>query len=722
MTREIRIAVYGDVNLNILDGSAVWLQSVVIALSREPRNALTVILKAREERDLLTAPLRTLPGVTVINPVERGWYGGPELSRNQAVDVLEKLDGETRFDAVILRGFHLCLSAVSRKSRQLHGRLWPYLTDIPQDPNELTDEIVGQIDAIADASRYLLCQTEALRSHLESWIPAARGKAILLPPMTPDEVPVHAPDPAPLSEGDALRLVYIGKYAPMWNTYEMTQATTRLRGRGVPVELHMVGDKIHRPKEQPGYYEKMERALSSTAGVRWHKAKSREETLAFLAQQHVALGWRDAGLDDSLELSTKLLEYGAVGVPAIVNRNVMHEELLGADYPLFANTADEFEAAVAGARAADVRRAAVQRCAEAARAFTFRNVAAQIQPFLDRTVPRRKAKRPLQVLVVSHDFKFFTRIAEHLGAIRGVELTSDVWEAIDKHDPKKSEELLAKADVIVCEWATNHAVWYSKRKRPGQKLIVRLHRFELYRRYPHHMAFDAIDRVVFVGDYYRDEAIAKLGWPPEKLLVVPNWVDTKLLDRPKAFHAIFNLGMIGIAPMRKRLDRGLTVLERLRAVDDRFQLHVKTKQAWDYPWIWREPAEQAHYREVFRRIGATPALRGAVHFDRFGADVGAWLRKIGFVLSTSDDESFHLAPAEGMASGALPMLLPWAGAASIYPPEHVYADEDAMVEAILRTVDDGTWEASGARAKAFIEEKYSVERVCEAWERLVLED
>jgi glycosyltransferase involved in cell wall biosynthesis len=146
---------------------------------------------------------------------------------------------------------------------------------------------------------------------------------------------------------------------------------------------------------------------------------------------------------------------------------------------------------------------------------------------------------------------------------------------------------------------------------------------------------------------------------------------------------------------------------------------VKSKLPWEYPWIWSSQEEQEHYGQVFRRINSDPHLKDAVHFDGFGGDVPAWLRKIGWVLSTSDDESFHLAPAEGMASRALPMILPWPGADSIYPGNWVKQNEYEMAESILATTAGGDWTKLGEQARAQIEENFSVERVCQAWEQLV---
>lgn len=717
---EVRFAVYGDVDLNIIDGSAVWLQSTVSVLARQPRLHTTVVLKARQKRDLLTGPLGALESVTIINPIEEGRFAAERLSRAQALTTLSELDDSARFDAVLLRGFGLCYEAATQWRRRFGGRLWCYLTDIPQHRSQLTTEALEKLEAIAAASRFLLCQTEELRCHLEAFVSGVAGKALIFPPMIPD----GAPSREARAETGPLQLVYVGKYAPHWNTYEMTQVVAALRARDVSVELHLVGDKIHRDPSDQGYHERMSRALSQTDGVHWHGARSRAETQELMTHFDVALGWRDPEMDDSLELSTKLLEYGAAGLPVIFNRTPMHERLFGGDYPLFANDQPSFERAVLAARDPDVRRQAASKCADVARGFTFASVGQQLTSYIDRAVSRRKPgqgpESGLRVLVASHDLKFFQRIREHLESIQTVQLRLDEWQSIDRHSEARSQVLLEWADVIICEWCGENAVWYSKHKRPGQRLIVRLHRAELYSPLIQNVQFDRIDTVVFVGEFYRQEAEARLRLDPDRLMVIPNCVDTGDLARQKLFGAPFNLGMLGIAPKRKRPDRALTLLERLRAVDDRFQLFLKTKMPWEYSWVWRELDEQAYFRDLFQRINSSPLLRGAVHFEPFGRDVAAWLRKIGFVLSTSDDESFHLAPAEGMASGSLPLLLDWNGADAIYPADWVHTDESAMVDTILDVLAQGSWPRHSAQAQRYVEEHYAAERVCAAWEDLVV--
>ena len=64
-----RALVYGDIDLNLIDGSAIWLQSVTQALAGAGC-AVTLVLKAPVRTSRLIAPLLAEPGVTVRRPFE----------------------------------------------------------------------------------------------------------------------------------------------------------------------------------------------------------------------------------------------------------------------------------------------------------------------------------------------------------------------------------------------------------------------------------------------------------------------------------------------------------------------------------------------------------------------------------------------------------------------------------------------------------------------------
>lgn len=724
--RPIRVALYGDVNLNIIDGSAIWLASLAAVLARGDRVEVTVLRKAPERRDVVTAGLSDLAGVALVGHPDKT---GP-LTPDDALDELERLDRAQRFDIVLLRGYALCRQAVRRP--RLAERLWVYLTDIPQDVAALGDEDRTAIADIAATCDRLLCQTEELRSYLEGITAHAANKTVLLPPMVP---PLFVRDAAKPPDTDAAkppdtadhthaarpvrRLFYAGKFAPRWGFLETVDAFTRLRATHPDLELHVAGDKIHNPPDDLTYRPAVESALSGTDGLVWHGGVTRAQVAALLADADVALSARHRDLDDSLELSTKLLEYGAAGVPPVLNRTPMHVELFGADYPLFVDHLDDLDAVVGAVVADPDRWAAAQTRARAvAEVFTYDAVARHLQPHLERRVPRRAlapSARGPRVLVASHSFKFFTGIAEHLARC-GVDVRLDTWDGHEKHDEAATKQLLDWAEIIVCEWAVGNAVWYSRNRHAGQRLIVRLHRMELDTPMPAEIAIDAVDRVVFVSDLFRRKGQEQLGWPAERLVTIANPVDTVMLHRPKLPGAEFHLGMLGWIDSRKRLDRGLDTIERLASDDPRWRLYLGGKLPWQLRWVWLRLVEQQYFSEQFARIAASPVLRRAVSIDGHQSNVASWLRKIGYVLSPSDDESFHLGPAEGMASAAVPVVWPWECAPQVYDRRWIHDDAAAAADAIRST----DWTSEREVARDFVAQHYAREPIVDAWADLVL--
>jgi glycosyltransferase involved in cell wall biosynthesis len=730
--------VYGDVDLNLLDGSAIWLQSVTQALAAAGC-AVTVVLKAPVRTDRLVAPLR-VPWVTIRSPHAEQLLPGlteASLTVPQAVAVLADVDAASRHDLVVLRGRALVLATA--KDGTFNGRLWSYLTDVPQAVPAVTPKAAEDLTTIAQASRYLLCQTEELRCFLEGSVPAACGKSVLFPPVLPEENLKRDPGRPVATAGAPLKLVYTGKFAPRWNTFEMTRLPALLADRGVAAQVHMVGDKIHDDPRDAGYKRRMRAALGEAGspavpGVIWHGGQPRAEAMRLAASCDVGLSWRHPDLDASLELSTKVLEFGQLGLPVILNRTPMHEALLGADYPLFAASLDDVADVSAAALDPAVFALAASRTAAAAAEFSLEAAAGRLRRYLSRAVVpaapgapgapvagAATAGPPLRVVIAGHDLKFFTPLIEYFRMQPDLEVRVDQWAALGEHDPAVSQELAEWADVVICEWCLPNAVWYSRHKRRGCRLLVHLHRFELYSDYPGRVRIGNVDQVICVSDHYARLTREYTGWPAAKVVTVPNPLDVSQLDRRKLDGARFHLGMIGISTSRKRLDLALDVLEELRRDDDRYLLYVKSGMPWELWWVWQNPAEREHYSAALRRVQRSPLLRDAVVFDDAGPDVAAWLRRVGFVLSTSDDESFHVAPAEGMASRAVPVIRHWPGAETIYDKHWIKDTPAEMAAFIASLASPDDWRAAGQAAHEQAT-AFELGAVCRTWHRLLRAD
>lgn len=324
------------------------------------------------------------------------------------------------------------------------------------------------------------------------------------------------------------------------------------------------------------------------------------------------------------------------------------------------------------------------------------------------------------VLVAGHDLKFAAGIISELQAL-GHRVTIDKWLDHNKHDEGESRRLLADADVIFCEWTLGNAVWYSRNKSQHQRLVTRLHLQEIFRPFVKDLEFQHVDNVIFVGQHILDIAVRDHDVPRGISRVIPNAVDVGRLHQGKSPDARFNLGFVGIVPARKRLDKALSVLQTLRAHDDRYRLFVKGKRPEDFSWMANRPEEMSYYEELYRLIESDPLLAGAVTFDDHGDDMADWYRKIGIVLSVSDFESFHLTLPDGAASGAVPVSIAWPGADQIYPTSWLHADEKAIAEYLLEfAADEQSWRRTGEMAQAYVGAQFDSRTVLTALTEVIV--
>ena len=327
----------------------------------------------------------------------------------------------------------------------------------------------------------------------------------------------------------------------------------------------------------------------------------------------------------------------------------------------------------------------------------------------------RKAK-PRHILVAGHDLKFAGGIIEALRAA-GHTVQTDRWQGHNQHDEEYSRSLLADADVVFCEWTLGNAAWYSANVLPHQRLVTRFHSQELFTPHPRNLQTSNVDRVIFVGSHIANLAVRDHGIPADKTVVIPNLVNQDERVWQKTAGARFRLGMVGIVPAQKHLDRALDLLAILRRDEPRFELFIKGKRPEDYPWMADRPEEMAYYHQQYRRISEDPLLQGAVHFDGHDDRMAQWYRKIGVVLSLSDFESFHLTLADGASSGAVAASLAWPGADQIYPVSWIHPSLEEMAAYVRNaTSSEEQWLRTGSDARAWVAKQF---RESETLERLV---
>lgn len=690
----MRILVYADLDARLTDGSSIWLASISEVLANLGHEVHVLSKVHFMQSNTITPVTDAHPDLHLHLPQRGSVARTPQQAAHEAA----RLHQQVGFDIVLVRGFAACFAFA--KETGLASRLWSYITDLPFPLEALTPSQEERLHAITGKSHRMFAQTEAARSYLEAVAPSAAGKTLLLPPMVPDEAFALKSDPNP----DRLQLVYAGKLAKDWQVLDLLELPGALEARGVAAHLTVIGDKFQHDEGDSSWADRLRERLEAANAdphvpITWRGSMPRTDVLSEIGRADIGIGWRSTALDSSLEISTKALEYSACGTPPLLNDSTDHRSVWGNDYPLFANGRDSVDE-VADRIVESRPHLAV--CAVDARAAVAEYSMSAAARRLDRQISRGAANGESEdstaVVIASHDFKFLGELVDDLQQQAHVELRLDAWATLHTHDELESLAISAGADVIFCEWAGPALAWHANEKDPHTRLVTRLHGFELRGPWLASLDVNAVDHWVFVSEHYRALAIEQLGIDPSVTSVIPNMIDADDLHRPKVVGHEFQLGLAGIVGFGKRPDRALNLLSTLLEHDDRYILRVKGPAPWEYPHEWRDALQRQLYLDFYTRIGADQALRDHVVFEPFSPDIASWFRQVGIILSPSHSESFHLAPAEGMASGAVPVIWQRPGAQEIFGTEWLVDDTADAAERILELRDADAMKSARTQA------------------------
>lgn len=720
-----RAAIYADINPNAIDGSSIWMMSITEVLS-QIFDEVWVILKNEPKDRRLVQSVTSISNV--ILDFDSGNGAGHERKIFDAANRAEQIQAEIGLDAVVVRGLDACLEFCQRST--LSQILWSYVTDLPYPVNRLSSTNRARLERIAQNSVGLFSQTEASRAYYEALAPSAAGKTHLLPPMIPDYAFADAQQKEKPLERDDLTLVYAGKLAEDWKTLDLVLLPTELKKLGINSTLYLVGEKINRGVTDPLFPAKMKKVLHAAQtgeyeGVVALGSIPRAKSIEIIQSADIGIGWRTASLDSSLEISTKALEYSSGGTPPVLNRNADHARLFGSDYPFFisaqATVQDLAKLIAENLGKIDQARLLSSR---AAQPYSMDSAQTRLRAIFGgnqidskgRITQGAVASSRTKIVVASHDLKFAGELVSRLQKDERFVVRFDHWESLHKHSEKHSSACAEWADTIFCEFAGPNLAYYSQHVKQDTKLVTRLHGFEVRNRAPwfSDVELGNVDEVITVSGHYAQLTSEFLPTLDGRVSVVPNMLDARDFDRPKHSHSRFHIGLVGMVPFLKRPDRALELLQLLIKEDNRYVLHIKGRMPWDYPFIWNDKLQRFQYLDFFRSIYSDPELVKHVHFDPFSTDVASWMRGIGFVLSPSENESFHLAPAEGMASGAVPIVWQRNGASSVFGEQNVYLTLDEMAARILSASTEGSFALASTNAKEEAA-KWDFEKIYDQW-------
>jgi len=677
--QEAGFILYADINLNVVDGSSIWLSSMASILCG--LGPCILVARSTPDSDIVLSNIEQSENLILVTPASLG-LSRDELSVSDACIILRRLDDMLpAVRNIVIRGSAAADHLL--ETRQFRDRAFVYLTDfysVRDDGLHVTLEREAQARTAVTHAAMILTQTQAIAEKLEE-ITGRDFDYCDVPPAIPDfELTVREAHGA--GKDGPIRIGYAGKINPHWGISELLDWAQTFKAEGIELELDIVANKISNRsngKTVPQFRERILQQMQML-GARHHASLNREQSMSLMADMDFVWCWRPPELEEhTLELSTKLVEMAAYDARCICYPNAANMEALGEGYPYFARDIDDIRQILKSDREPPAGLAAKLKSKHSLVTIRQRLQKTAFNPTDEDSGHR--------ICFAGHDFKFVDPYMSYLKA-RGFEVRRDVWGWGEPVEIGKSRECQEWGETIFCEWGLANAVWHSQNLAPGKRLIIRAHLQEVNeraRKFGYQINIDAVERVIFVSQRVREQAIELFGWPEEKTTVIPNFVLTDEYQfHPRPKDEIIRLGMVGIVPERKRFDRAVDLLKVLIERGHQAELQIKgpRPETLDFMHAPGRREELAYYREVYARIDSDPGLAGRVTFAPWGNDVADWYTGIDHILSCSDFESFHYALADGVLTGCHPLVWPWEEAETIYTSDWIVQDAEEAARRI----------------------------------------
>lgn len=231
------------------------------------------------------------------------------------------------------------------------------------------------------------------------------------------------------------------------------------------------------------------------------------------------------------------------------------------------------------------------------------------------------------------------------------------------------EDGMQWADICWFEWCDELIAYGSKSPLvSGKKLICRLHSYEAFTDYPATVNWDAVDKLIFVGEHIRDFTINKFKINKEKTIVIPNGINVNSY-KYKERSLGFNIAYVGYINYKKGPMLLLHTFKAIYDKDNRYKLFIAGE--------FQDERDILYYNKMLREFG----LLNNVFFTGWQTNLDEWLEDKNYILCTSILESQNISVMQAMAKGIKPIIHNFVGAENFYSKEYIF---NTIEEATLK--------------------------------------
>ena len=333
---NIDYLVYSDTNPNIFDGSSIWLTSVLSILARKYKVATLLKMNLTAQKNTLQTVEYT-DNIIFIEPKEVS-HSSP-LRPTSAANILAGFEHLCpNIQGVIIRGYEIADILIQENVFQ--NKILPYLSAFYHPGDETGFQIpmkkYSMVRRLLTKGRKSLIQTSFLAKEYENFLGRPFNWS-LLPPAIPDNI--ESTLKKITHEKGIIHIGYGGKVYPHWGVEELINWTECLVSQGMKLRVHIAIAKIYNDNK---FFEHISKRLT-LAHIKVYKGLDRTETLSLMKSMDYAWCWREPAFENTtLEISMKLIENIALGIPCICYPSKVNIDFLGDKYIYFCKNKSDF--------------------------------------------------------------------------------------------------------------------------------------------------------------------------------------------------------------------------------------------------------------------------------------------------------------------------------------------------------------------------------------------
>lgn len=708
------IVIYANISPNVVDGSSIWLSSIVDVISNIYH--VILILKEKPKSNIITSNIKNIENVTVFDPEVIG-LNKSHVNEHEALEVIRRIDDlHPNIIGVLVRGLEASKCLVD--DRVFKYRSICYLTDFYElKDGSITIKDSDLIKQICLQAELLLVQTKQIESKLGCIANDYKPNFDYLPPSTPDYIKSIPVTNRALTGTEEIVIGYAGKVMPNWGVEELLEWVKVFNNTvGNPkISLKIVANKISAPEPYRKQFVGKILRLIDEDYITHYKNLNREETLNVISNVDYVWAYRPASFENlTLELSTKLVESVSLGKRVITYPSEIHKDMLGNNYPYYV---EDFEDFINLIKLNRYNKNQLKRLSNKVfKKHSLKSISDNLSNndfFKKDLISYEESKR---VCFAGHDYKFIDPYVSYLKS-QGYSVMKDRWEWGEPVDIEMSKNIYNWTDIIFCEWGLANSVWYSNNNVDEKPIYIRVHLQEINAKalkFGKKINFDSITKIIFVSERVRDEYIKIFNVDIKKTVVIPNFVldDEYILNSKRQIGSQVTLGMVGIVPTRKRLDRAVSLLEMLidSGIDAKLRIKGHRPENLDFMHGPARKEELDYYYKIYEEVDKNPKLKSLITFDEWGNDVAIWYQDVDFILSPSDFESFHYALADGVLSGCTPIIWDWDEAKVIYNDDWIVNSNEEAFNRTLIQIKNSNFDTLKANRESIIK-RYGKDKV-----------